>query len=113
MNAGILNIAAKMGCHRLPERCFKIRGKPMPFCARCFGASIGHVMSFALFCAGMLPPFSICLIFMAIIFCDWFLQKRFNIMSTNPRRFVTGIVGGLGVGSVIWIGVNYVVSQLI
>lgn len=105
-------LITKLGCHRLPDRSFIIRDKPMPFCARCFGASIGHVFSLMLFCMGLLPPFGICLLFMLIIFSDWFLQERFSIMSTNSRRFFTGVIGGIGVGAIWWTIFTYLLKQL-
>ena len=112
-NMKLSTLMARMGCHRLPDRSFKIWGRPMPFCARCFGASVGHIVSFVLFCAGLLLPLTLCLSFMLIIFVDWFLQERFAIMSTNPRRFVTGIIGGIGVGSIWWISFNYLIRRFI
>ena len=85
----------------------------MPFCARCFGTSIGHVFSFVLFCIGLLPSFLLCLFFMFVVFLDWSLQQWFGIMSTNPRRFVTGIIGGIGVGAICWRTVVYLVERFI
>lgn len=111
MDIRTLNI--KLGCHRLPDRSFTIRGKPMPFCARCLGASIGHVFSFVLFCLGLLPPFILCLFFMLIIFLDWSLQRWFGVMSTNPRRLVTGIIGGIGVGVIYWRTITYLIERFI
>lgn len=89
-------------CHRIPDRCFKFKGKPMPMCARCLGASIGHISAFILFLFGLLPNFYISLLFMAIILFDWSLQFFHILPSTNYRRLLTGILGGIGVGSCIW-----------
>ena len=85
----------------------------MPFCARCFGASIGHIFSFALFCMGLLPSLSLCLLFMLIIFLDWSFQEWFGIMSTNPRRFLTGVIGGIGVGAASWITLTHLIKVLV
>jgi uncharacterized membrane protein len=79
----------------------------MPFCARCFGASIGHVGAFILFLAGKLPSLQLCLIFVAAMGIDWSLQKWFGIASNNNRRLVTGILGGIGVGAIMWMVVAY------
>ena len=92
------------GCHGIPERCFVFKGKPMPFCARCLGASMGHLTAFLLFIVGALPNEIIALIFITIMGVDWSLQRWFGILSTNPRRLITGIAGGLGVGVLIWTG---------
>ena len=91
-----------LSCHRIPERCFQFKGKPMPMCARCLGASIGHISAFILFIYSLLPSFYVSLFFMAIMFTDWALQF-FNIVpSTNYRRLFTGVLGGIGVGTCIW-----------
>jgi len=90
------------GCHGIPERCLSLNGKPMPFCARCLGASIGHMGAFLLFATRNLPTLAISLIFIAAMGVDWSLQKWFGMMSNNNRRLVTGILGGMGVGAIIW-----------
>ncbi len=91
-----------LGCHRIPDRCFKISNKPMPFCARCLGAAIGHVLSIILLFFGVLPNSLLCTLFLLIMLTDWTLQYLKILMSTNIRRLITGILGGLGVGAIIW-----------
>lgn len=112
-NMNLRILVNKIGCHQLPERSFTIRGKPMTFCARCFGASVGHLFSFILFCVGLLPSFRICLFFMLVILGDWSLQKWFGIMSTNSRRFLTGVIGGIGVGTLWWTALSCLIKQFI
>ena len=92
------------GCHGIPDRCFSFKGKPMSFCARCLGASIGHIGAFLLFVIGNMPGITISVMLIAIMGIDWSLQKWAGILSTNPRRLITGIAGGLGVGVLIWTG---------
>lgn len=82
----------------------------MPMCARCFGASIGHMLALVLFILHLLPTFLTSSLLVAVMLADWTLQYCKILRSTNPRRFVTGILGGLGVGSVIWIALSYAVS---
>ena len=91
-----------LSCHKIPERCFKINGKVMPFCARCFGCSIGHILSFILFLTGNLPALLIASVGMVIMFVDWLIQSHFQIISNNHSRFITGIVGGAGIGVLMW-----------
>jgi len=91
-----------ISCHRIPERCFKIHGKPMPFCARCFGCSIGHILSLGLFLTGSLPSILIGIAGMGLCLIDWSIQSYFKLFSNNYLRFVTGILGGAGVGIFIW-----------
>lgn len=74
----------------------------MLFCSRCFGCSIGHIISFIMFLFGYLPSFLIAIILIIPLSIDWSIQKFLNIISNNYRRLVTGILGGLGVGIIIW-----------
>ena len=105
-----------ISCHRIPERCFKINGKSMPFCARCFGCSIGHILSIVLFLTGNLPALSIALIGMTVMFVDWLIQSYFKLYQNNYSRFITGIIGGAGVGVFIWtfitIGLKYLLTVI-
>ena len=90
------------GCHGIPERCLVVRGKRMTICARCVGAIIGHVVSFALFLTGHLFSLYIASFLIFIMLVDWSLQRFASIPSTNTRRLITGFAGGLGVGVFIW-----------
>ena len=99
------------GCHRLPGRSFFFRGKQLPLCARCTGAVLGqyltlaaltalhflenplpvidrNIIPFAAACAGLTVPMA----------ADWSAQNYLRIMSTNLRRFVTGLLCGCGMG---------------
>jgi len=98
----ITNAIGELGCHQMPERSFMIRGEPMPLCARCFGVSIGNVISFISCCLGIQIHWTLLVLFMAIMFCDWALQEWRGIVSTNPRRLITGIIGGYAVGFIWW-----------
>jgi len=95
------------GCHKIPERCFLYKGYPMPFCSRCFGCSIGHIIAFILFITGYLPSILIAIILIMPMGIDWSIQKFFGIMSNNYRRLITGILGGFGIGVIIWILVKF------
>ncbi len=64
----------------------------MPFCARCLGSAVGHVASLLLFFVGHLPNPVLSILFIGVLGIDWSLQNWLGIMSTNPRRLVTGIV---------------------
>jgi uncharacterized membrane protein len=96
------------GCHKISERCFCFRGKPMPFCSRCLGCSMGHIISFVLFIMGILPSFFIAIILIVPLGIDWSIQKFFKIMSNNYRRLITGFLGGLGIGILIWIFIRFI-----
>lgn len=97
---GIRNI--NIGCHKIPERCFSFNGKPMPFCSRCLGCSIGHIASFALFIFGLLPNISVAILLLIPLAIDWSAQEFLKVISNNYRRLITGFLAGLGVGTIIW-----------
>jgi uncharacterized membrane protein len=93
-------------CHGIPERCLVLKGKRMNICARCFGCNIGHIIAILLFIIGRLPKWYFSLILLFIMLLDWSLQTFFKIMSNNTRRAITGIIGGIGIGSLIWGGIS-------
>ena len=77
----------------------------MKICARCFGSNIGHVVAIILFILGLTPAWYYSMLLLGILLLDWSLQAFFKIMSNNTRRIITGIIGGIGVGSLLWRGV--------
>lgn len=95
------------GCHGIPERCLVHQGKRMSICARCFGSNIGHIIAVILFTVRLLPPWYYSLLLLSVLLLDWTLQEFFKIMSNNTRRVITGIIGGVGVGSLIWSGILF------
>jgi len=103
----IKNRTITFGCHQIPERCFYFKGQPMPFCSRCFGCSIGHIIAFILFITGYLPSILIAIILIIPMGIDWSIQKFLGIMSNNYRRLITGFLGGLGIGIIIWIFISF------
>lgn len=89
-------------CHGIPNRCYKVNGKYMTWCARCVGASIGHVLSAAMYFFYFLPSLFYPLIGLVIIFMDWFLQNRLLCYHSNHMRLITGLIGGFSVGIFSW-----------
>jgi len=94
----------------------------MRFCARCFGCGVGHTLVFALFLAGLLtgtpfligtvPALFIAIIGMGIMFADWTIQSHFKLISNNYLRFITGILGGGGIGIFIWVFIMFGLSHI-
>jgi uncharacterized membrane protein len=80
-------------CHRIPERSFFWRGRQFPVCARCTGVFAGYVASGILFFF-YAPPVIVLFYGCAAMFFDWLCQYVEIAASTNPRRLVTGIIGG-------------------
>jgi uncharacterized membrane protein len=92
---------AWVACHKLPERSFFWKGRQFPVCARCTGLYIGYV-SFPLFNFELIYLNSIIAILLVIpTAMDGALQARYNIPSNNLRRFVSGIVAGVGLMALI------------
>lgn len=88
-------------CHRKPERSFFWKGKQFPVCARCTGIHLGYIM-FPFF---LLSIFTlniwITLVMFSLTYIDGTIQAFFNLESTNSRRFITGIISGVGSMSLI------------
>lgn len=98
------------GCHGIPERCFKINEKHMPFCARCLGASIGHISSALCFFFYYLPSIYFSFLGLMIMFSDWYLQNTLEKYHSNFFRLITGIIGGYSMGIIIWKTINFLIK---
>ena len=83
------------GCHQMERRSFHFKGKAFPICARCTGELAGIILA-----AVTLPFFSIgavwSVIFMIPLIADGFVQSLTKYESTNTRRFITGVLFGIG-----------------
>lgn len=87
----------RIGCHQKPERSFYVKGYQLPVCSRCFGIYIGYVIGFFLYLKfgfSKLKEFGV--IGVVIMFMDWWLQYMKVLQSTNLRRLLTGVYGGIG-----------------
>ena len=92
-----MEVGAMTGCHQMPERSFFVRGYQFPVCARCTGVFLGKLIAdIMLIFKKVLSPVA-ALVMLLIMGADWFAQRIGLLESTNPRRFVTGILGGMGV----------------
>lgn len=99
------------GCHGIPERCFVINKKHMPFCARCLGASIGHISSALFYFFYFLPSLYFAVIGLILMFADWYLQNTIKKYHSNLMRLVTGIVGGFSMGIIIWKIIDLIIKH--
>lgn len=79
----------------------------MPFCSRCLGASIGHIIAAICYFLFYLPPFSIAFVGLFIMLVDWYLQNEKKLYHSNFTRLITGSIGGFSVGLFIWACVEY------
>ena len=81
-------------CNKKPERAPHIYGHTFILCWRCTGLIIGAC--FGIIARLILGNFSqIYYLLLLPVAIDGGLQYIFRIMSNNPRRFITGFVGGL------------------
>ncbi len=103
-------------CHKKPHRSFFFRGKQFPVCARCTGIHLGYLsMPFFLFKLIYINfLFSIILIIPTVI--DGLTQAYFDRESTNSLRFITGLMSGIGLMSIVHIigfEIGYFILQFI
>jgi len=82
------------GCHRLPERSFRVEGRQFHVCARCTGFIAGLPLSMlALPLRHDLPPAF--LIIFGLLMLDGISQHLAWRTSNNRLRFITGFGTGL------------------
>ncbi len=88
-------------CHRKPERSFFWKGKQFPVCARCTGIHLGY-LSYPLFLFGLLSfNWWIALLLVVPTYLDGAIQAYFDKESNNTRRFITGLLAGVGSMSLV------------
>lgn len=86
----------RLVCHQKEERCFKIKNYVFPICSRCTGILISFIISLILIINKYYINIWIAIVLLLIMFIDWLLQYFKILMSTNLRRFITGLIGGVG-----------------
>ncbi len=90
-------LAIAFMCHQMPERSFHIRGKQFPLCARCTGILAGYFLGIILACITGCSNYLYYLLLLIPMIIDGTVQLVFKIESNNIRRFITGIMGGVGI----------------
>ena len=100
------------GCHQRPDRSFFYQGKQFPVCARCTGVFIGHCAALLLFCFRIVLSPLLCIVLLSTMGVDWGIQECGIRESTNRRRLITGILGGLGLYSMYLYAIRGVYRQL-
>lgn len=94
--ARLFALGGRLGCHQRADRSFFLRGRQFPVCARCTGVLLGYLPAVpAFFLLG--ASWRAAAAGMAVMFADWLLQRLGVAESTNPRRLLTGILGGYGI----------------
>ncbi|WP_160692888.1 DUF2085 domain-containing protein [Clostridium sp. C2-6-12] len=82
-------------CHRMPERSFFFRGRQFPICARCTGILIGYIIGILYIIFYNKLGYTFELILMVPLLIDGIGQYKGYFVSTNIRRLITGILGGI------------------
>lgn len=83
------------GCHCRSDRSFHYKGRQFPLCARCTGELVGLIICCILFWFWK-PELPLSIILMIPLIIDGFVQLWTKYESTNIRRFITGILFGIG-----------------
>ena len=83
---------SKLLCHRIPERSFFYKNHQFPVCARCTGFYTG----LAVFLNYTINLLIISIILMIPAAIDGLTQLMELRQSNNNLRFLTGLVGGIG-----------------
>ena len=91
---------SKLLCHRLPERSFHFKNHQFPVCARCTGFYTG-LLIFLIYSALFHINYTLTLLIISVALLipasvDGFTQYIGFRESNNNLRFITGLIGGVG-----------------
>ncbi len=93
-------------CHRIPERCLHINGKPMSLCTRCFAILLGYIFTPIAVFAALSIPIWVSILMAVPMLIDGFTQRWNWRKSSNSIRFLTGFTFGIGqalfISTVVW-----------
>lgn len=84
-----------IGCHQRSDRSFYYKKCQFPICARCTGVIIATIVVVPLFFRIRLS-LTMSIILSGVMLLDWGIQYLGIKESTNIRRMITGIIGGVG-----------------
>ena len=99
--AFLMRLGNRCGCHQREDRSFKIKGWQFPICSRCTGILTGQIIGSIIYILSIRIPFYIDILFLVIMFLDWYIQYKKIKESTNLRRFITGNLAGIAQMSII------------
>ena len=106
-----MECGARYGCHQRADRSFFLGCWQFPVCARCTGVMIGHFIGFHLALKKRISSWAaVC--FCEVMLADWVLQAVGIRESTNGRRLVTGIAGGIGTTVLYFSAIRSVISRV-
>lgn len=99
--AFFMRLGNRCGCHQIEERSFKIKGWQFPVCARCTGILTGQIIGIIIYLCHKTIPIYIDIVFLTIMFLDWYIQYKKIKESTNLRRYITGNLAGIAQISIL------------
>lgn len=70
-------------------------GKQFPVCARCTDIFVGYLIGVCILALHRIS-LCLCLLFMLVMFYDWYIQVLRIKESTNIRKFLSGLLYGIG-----------------
>lgn len=108
--AFFMRLGNRMGCHQREDRSFFIGKWQFPICSRCTGILVGQIIAIILYLFKIKVPTILGLLFLLIMFLDWYIQYKKIRESTNIRRFITGLLAGIGQISIVLNIIIYIVS---
>jgi len=90
-----MELGGRLGCHQMPERSFFLRGYQFPLCARCTGVLLSSSAACAVYWLYKIP-LAAAVLMSLVMLLDWGIQRLGIRESTNPRRLISGLIGGYG-----------------
>lgn len=108
----LMDMGHLMGCHQMPERSFFLRGYQLPVCARCTGVIIGEIIEIFLIYLKTNINLTIAILMLCIMGLDWGVQYLKIRQSTNLRRLITGISGGIGLTYIYYRLIALIIENL-
>lgn len=90
-----MRLGNRCGCHQREDRSFSYKGWQFPICSRCTGILTGQLIGLILFLSNVRIPMYINILFLLLMFLDWYIQYKNIKESTNLRRFITGNLAGV------------------
>ena len=93
--AFFMRIGNRCGCHQREDRSFFIKGWQFPVCSRCTGIFTGQIIGILIYFLKIRINIFYSIIFLFLMFMDWYIQYKKIKESTNFRRFLTGNLAGI------------------
>lgn len=110
--AFFMRLGNRCGCHQREDRSFKIKGWQFPVCSRCTGILTGQIIGLIIYLVNLRIPLYLDILFLLIMFLDWFIQYKKIKESTNLRRFLTGNLAGIAQMSILIKAIMLIIEKI-